>query len=102
MVIVIIPHFHAFSVNLHVLPANATSVLGFLEKFYVCKYKNRRRKHQTDRIKKVVKTSKFVQGWGIGLNFPQVAMFADQNNSVTAREDVFIRQRLCVTVVFAY
>ena len=47
---------------MHVLPANATSVFGFYKTFYVWEFKNRRRKHQTDGIEKVVKTSKFVQG----------------------------------------
>ena len=43
-------------------------------KIFMFESNNRRRKHQTDRIKKVVKTSKFVLGSRIGLIFPQEAM----------------------------
>ena len=67
------------------------------ENFYVWEYKNRRRKHQTDGIKKVAKTSKFVQGWGIGLKFPQEAMFYRSKKFCDCSVQMYL-----LFVVFAY
>ena len=87
---------------MHALPANATTVFRFYENFYVREHKNRRRKHQTDEIKKVVKTSKFVQRWGIGLNFPQAAMFYRSKKSCDCSVKMYLFGNGDVLVVFGY
>ena len=67
-------------------------------KIFMFESNNRRRMHQTDGIKKVVKTYVFVQGWRIGLKFPQEAMIYRSNLKFC---DCSVKMYL-LFVVFAY
>ena len=66
-------------------------------KIFMFESNNRRRKHQTDGIKKVVKTFKFVQGSRIGLKFPQEAMIYRSKKLCDCSVKMYL-----LFVVFAY